>query len=216
MPIIILIFGVILWLPPDDTPTRNSDLGAAMVSGALVSIAVLFIERRQQRESEKRSMQLSLSTQQELESLDLSTYDLRRVSFLRGRKLSRANFQGVNLSGADFSDAILDGGNFKGADLRYANFTGCCLRKAKLNKADLRGANFLEAELEGAELYGADIRGANFGTLTNTVVEEMAIEYAFATSKFIGSLIGGLRFGESTDGTGPSTKHRFAASLQGH
>jgi len=205
VPIIILVFGVVLWWPPEWSPTRKSDLGAALVSGALVSMAVLFIERRQQRESEKRNMQLSLSTQQELEHMDLSNHDLRWVSFLRGRNLSRANFQGAKLSGADFSDALIDEGNFKGADLRHTNFAGCCLRKAKLSKADLRRANFSGAELDGAELYGADIRGANFGTLPDTVVEEMSIEYAFATSKFIGSLIGGLRLGESIDESAPST-----------
>jgi hypothetical protein len=97
VPIVILVVGVTLWWPPEGEFTeagvqtdRSSDLGAALISGAVVAFAVLFIERRQTPESEKRNMQVALSTTQELDGADLSGYELTRTSFLRHLQVRRA------------------------------------------------------------------------------------------------------------------------------
>lgn len=82
----------------------------------------------------------------------------------------RANFEGMNLSGFDFSYANLSCANFKSSNLVGAKFEGAILSKANFECADLQGAdlskakfrksNLKEAKLEEAEINEADFKGA--------------------------------------------------------
>jgi uncharacterized protein YjbI with pentapeptide repeats len=73
----------------------------------------------------------------------------------RGRDGRQADFQGIDLSGAD-----LRGANLRQADLRGVPASKADLSGARLCKADLRGANLSEAKLKGADLSRADLREA--------------------------------------------------------
>lgn len=70
--------------------------------------------------------------------------------------LSDAPYQGLDLSGVDFSRSILTGACFRGADLRGAIFDEATLARVELDSADARGASFREAEL--SELSAAEAR----------------------------------------------------------
>jgi uncharacterized protein YjbI with pentapeptide repeats len=90
-----------------------------------------------------------------------------------GVNISEHIFTGVNLSGADFSEAtlhrtVLEEANLMKANLSKADLTGANLRRADLSranlvKANLRGANLRGADLSGADLSGADLSGADLG-----------------------------------------------------
>ena len=77
---------------------------------------------------------------------------------------------GVNLSGADVSNADLSGNNliganFSGANLGRANLSGSNLINANFFGADLRYADLSRATLGGANLNGADLEGANLNAM---------------------------------------------------
>ncbi len=94
-----------------------------------------------------------------------------------GINLIKATFIEVDLSGADFSYAImsrcsfihckLDGANFSGTDLSKASFvSGCSLTAVQFSLANLSGANFRETDLAGSDFTRAvmektDFSGAN-------------------------------------------------------
>ena len=62
----------------------------------------------------------------------------------------------ANLSGADFSAALLPQANLAGANLSSSNLSG-----ADLSRADLAGDELTGATLSGAKLVGADVSRAN-------------------------------------------------------
>lgn len=65
-------------------------------------------------------------------------------------ELEGANFQGMDLTGVDFSEAELDRANFKNANLANVNFTNAELDEANLSGANIKGAIFKNTELEYA------------------------------------------------------------------
>jgi hypothetical protein len=93
--IVVLLLGVFLWWPPDDPPDRNSDLGAALMGGAmsggLIALTVVFLERRFAAEADERNLQLTLGMGDRFVGIDL-----------RGRDLSGFYLTGKDFSGAKF------------------------------------------------------------------------------------------------------------------
>lgn len=91
------------------------------------------------------------------------------LSFLQLRNidLQGANFQDVNLRGADFLGADLEKANFQGADLQGADFLGADLQYANFQGANLRGADLRGADLKGAHLRGADLKGVDLRVAVN-------------------------------------------------
>ncbi|OYV59154.1 MAG: hypothetical protein B7Z71_08660 [Acidocella sp. 21-58-7] len=90
-----------------------------------------------------------------------------------GINLTKAAFIEVDLSGADFSYAImprcsfinckLDGVNFSGADLSKAAFVSACsLTAVQFSLANLSGANFRECDLTGSDLTRAILEKSDF------------------------------------------------------
>ena len=69
---------------------------------------------------------------------------------------------GMNLSGLDLTEYILNGGgiNLKGRDLSNTNLSGLDLSKMDMSGANLRGANLTNTSLEGVDLTDADLTGA--------------------------------------------------------
>ncbi|MDB2447255.1 pentapeptide repeat-containing protein [bacterium] len=90
----------------------------------------------------------------------------------------RANFEGMNLSGYDLSNANLSCANFRNSSLVGTNFSGANLSRAILENADAQGANFSGAKLKKTNLENAllseidiedaDLKGA---VLTGTILE---------------------------------------------
>ncbi|MDY7018700.1 MAG: pentapeptide repeat-containing protein [Chloroflexota bacterium] len=93
---------------------------------------------------------------------------------LRGSLLLNTNFQGADLTGAEFGDlakaggypaAMLDYTDLRGAKLFRANFKGCYFYGTKLEGAIIRGTDILDANLEEAD-WGSykigDEKGGDF------------------------------------------------------
>ncbi len=93
---------------------------------------------------------------QDLSGFDLHKADLSQKIIFHQAKLVRTNFQGADLSNADFGRASLNRAN-----LRDANLGRAYLSYADLEGADLRGADLSYAYLNHASLRGANLCGAN-------------------------------------------------------
>lgn len=95
----------------------------------------------------------------------LGEVDLREARFARS-SADVLSFQDANISGADFTQARLNGVYFGKSVLPHAAFRMTSLKGAILTGNDLRGvdfhaANLIEAHLNQADLTGANLRHAN-------------------------------------------------------
>ena len=175
--------GLVLWFPGGKDPgTMDTDLGTALLGGAVVAGAVLFLQRRldaewrrldaaRAAEDETRRLrdqaQMLCAMVRDLTGVDFSDRDLRGT-FLRGKVLVEARFEGsvlrrAVLTRANLSGAVLRGADLVGAQAKHANFRGAVLVDAKLSGARLQGADLRGCDLVGAELGGAKLEGAKYG-----------------------------------------------------
>jgi uncharacterized protein YjbI with pentapeptide repeats len=166
--IIMVGVGLTLWASDRQVPGSKGNLGAALVSGAIVAFAIfglqLAAERQQDRLDERQRLHATINNAESLESNDLSNRDLRGFAFAN-KELRRASFARSKLKGVDFTGARIDGAIFRGTDLEGANlhkveardtsFHGANLKNAILEDSSLSGADFREAKLEGTKLTGA-------------------------------------------------------------
>lgn len=94
------------------------------------------------------------------------------LQFLQESNLIHIEKPVVNLSGADFSDAILTGAHLSHAklngislervDLRYAYIANSNLTGVRFDGANLANCNLSNTILTGANFQGANLKGANF------------------------------------------------------
>lgn len=119
---------------------------------------------------------------------------------------SNADFQGIELSGAnftaaDFSDSDLRETGLIDADLNFANFHNADLSKARLVGASLSGASLVQARLCGSDLTGANLNGAQFihaelrGAILHTA---QALGTNFTGANFTGACIQDWNINSST------------------
>jgi uncharacterized protein YjbI with pentapeptide repeats len=184
-----IIPGVRLYWPRRSDPVSRSDLGVALMGGALIAFAVLVLQlmiqyraedesRQRQELSDRESLLLVLGQSPNLSGLDLHEEDLSEAylnqKVLRGADLTGAEMTKVRLQGAVLFDADLKGADLTEArldraDLRYADLSGATLVGASLTGAKLEAASLVKADLSGADLSdawvhadlrGADLRGA--------------------------------------------------------
>jgi len=90
---------------------------------------------------------------------------------LEGIEVPGNDFSGANLASANLRNAVMPGANLTGTDMLDADLRNADIRSAKLQEANLHNAklrhaalslsNFKEAGLRGADLAGADLRGAD-------------------------------------------------------
>jgi uncharacterized protein YjbI with pentapeptide repeats len=105
------------------------------------------------------------------------------LQFLYEAELIQAPEPVIQLNGADFSNALLDGATLSGAELRGVYFGRASIRRGRLIGADLRGSDFSgadfylsdlsQADLTQASLIGAKLQGA---TLTNSKIEDVDLK----------------------------------------
>jgi Pentapeptide repeats (8 copies) len=186
--------GLALWFPGGDDPgTMDTDLGTALLGGAVVACAVLFLQRRldaewrgldEARAAEWRTLDAARAEEDErrrlrdeAQLLCAMVHNLTGVDF-RGRDLSGLVLRNkmlveANLNDADLRRAVLTRTNFTGAELRGAklggaqakgaNFRGATLVRAKFGDAVLDDADLRGCDLHDAELDGARLEGAKYG-----------------------------------------------------
>lgn len=137
--LILVALGLALWWPPSASPSRRSDLGTALLGGAVVAFAVAWFEvvvarrseqdkRHRQEAAERQNLQLTVGLQQELRGIGLAGRDLSGF-YLRGKDLSETDLIGANLSGAFLAKA-----NLFGTFLAEGNLTGVNLSQASVRR----------------------------------------------------------------------------------
>ncbi len=152
--------GLVIWFWDGPGSDRNTDLGSAILGGMIVAIAVLIAEQRFVKESEKRSLNLSIIAQQTLRGIDLKNLDLEDFHF-GGKDLTEAKLNDSQLNKANLQNCTLIGANLQSADLTEANLRGANLGvKAEL-RADFTKTILSRANLDSANLYGAALNGTD-------------------------------------------------------
>jgi uncharacterized protein YjbI with pentapeptide repeats len=152
--------GLGVWLAALETTTDESarlgELGAGLLSGAVVAFAVFLLERVYERRSRAESLRVTIGLQRDLTGIDLN-----------GEELAGFSFQGKVLIGAELSHAKLRKARFGRADLTEARLIGC----------DLTGAIFSGAKLAHASFAAADISGAIFTEADGVAMAKFATAY---------------------------------------
>jgi uncharacterized protein YjbI with pentapeptide repeats len=154
-----VIPGIRLYWPQRRDPVSRTDLGVALMTGALIAFAVLALQilvelraqndaTQRQREADRQALLLVLGRQRDISGIDLDKRDLS------GAYLVGKTFHGANLAGANLKNASLEE-----ASLIEANLVHAVLYNAHLDRADLREADLADASLAGANLNGAKLDG---------------------------------------------------------
>ena len=182
--VLLFVIGGFFWITEFKEPGSRSNLGASLLGGAVVALAILQLQVAQDREerqiaqeqeeerrrlADRQTIQLALGQQKDLTNIDLHGLDLSGF-WLYGKVLDRANFErGIlkgtvlvqaNLKRARLIDAQLQKAYLGGARLERANLTGGKLNEANLEQTHLKTATLINADLRGAWLAGADAQGA--------------------------------------------------------
>jgi hypothetical protein len=151
--------GFLVWKPESDLPGSKSELGAALLGGAVIAFAVLGLQLlvdREQTRSQLRFEQRLIEWQNGISQYQEQQRQRRlqeqelRLAVSVNRDLTGADLQTGNFSHAYLKGKILVETNLRRADLSYSN-----LGDANLTNADLRGASLFNANLRGARLQGA-------------------------------------------------------------
>jgi uncharacterized protein YjbI with pentapeptide repeats len=222
------MLGLGLWLRGGRSPADYTQLGAAVLGGAAVALALYVLEEDRQRATdrlvEQQSLAVQLAVSSDLRRIDLTGADLGSAHLankklmgatLAGANLARANLsnaglrnaymKGVDLTCATMADARIGGGaSLEGADLDGASLQGATLTAADLRDADLREASLERAGLRGADLRGADLTGA---VLTGAVLHDADLSGADLRGAFLPPRLGsvelaGARYDATTDWKG--------------
>lgn len=160
--------GLWLWLPAGDPPNRESDLGGAIIGGAVVALAVLLLDWAATRRSESDQLRLTLNLDRETEGIRLDRRDLGGMYLVR-RNFACATFRGTRLRDSVLYRSILAGADLSGADLRGADAGRVVLNRAQLAGAQLAGCDLGWADLRGADLSG--VRGLGMAKLLCAVYD---------------------------------------------
>jgi hypothetical protein len=139
--------------------TNTFSLGASLVSGAFVTVAIFGLQLASNLTAKEESFQLGIAMQSDLSGFDPQGRSLKKAhlnsKILDGAKLRNADLRQASLRSASLRSAQLHGANLEGADL-----LGADLFVAELPGANLRNADLRSAKLEDAHIWSADFRGA--------------------------------------------------------
>ena len=113
-----------------------------------------------------------------------------RVLSIHMKEARGLNFSGRNMTGADFTGAILIGSNFSKSKLNNAIFYGanlqsCNFEYSDLTNADLRGAVLQNANFKNSVLSNVDLRqGQLFGQKAHEAGEMKAVNAVSGETAF--------------------------------
>ena len=178
-----IIPGLRLYWPRHTDPVSRSDLGVALMGGALIAFAVLGMQlmvqfraeadaNQRETQADRQELLLILGRSRDLSGLDLRDRNLSGA-YLNGKmlngailedvKMSNASLERTQLVGAKMAGAELDGARLQRADLRYADLAGASLvgaklKNVKLDAASLRPRRDVAVDLSRADLTNAWVR----------------------------------------------------------
>ena len=152
--ILLASVGSFLWASEMHVLGSRQQLGAALLSGAVVSLVILVL----QVEPAVEAKAAAPATREEhvAQTRDLRWFDASSLnapgSFLPHRDFRGALLVDADLSDADLSDSLLGSANLTnaslcGASLIWSDLTGANLTGTNLRNADLRGAILVEVEI---------------------------------------------------------------------
>jgi len=121
-----------------------SELGAALLGGVVVAIALLLVERHREAQAVHRDLLLRLSLLEDLDEMDLRNQDASGVH------LPRRHLNNARLTNSVLRDAVFIGAELCSVDAMHAD-----LSRAQLVRAHLDGSRFVRANLSRADLSGA-------------------------------------------------------------
>lgn len=139
---------------------------------------------------EATDLKQAILVRADLNGVDLSHAQLSKA-ILIGAQLSKANLFETDLSHADLSRAV-----FKEARLSHANLEGAKLFEADFFNADLRKANLSKAELTEVNLFYADLVGADLREAKLRDVRLSGADFRdvnFMKAELIGAVLTGAR-----------------------
>jgi uncharacterized protein YjbI with pentapeptide repeats len=171
----VLFTGLTLWWPNRGEVGAKTNLGAALLAGTLVAVAVfavqanlenqrLALSEQQAREraaaTERQTLRLSIGLQRDLTGMDLSGQNLTGF-YMRGKNLTDADLTDATLTGAVLAEAKASNVVLTGADLRGVSLDGADLTEADLSGANLSGTELFDTNLTSALLAGTNLRGTH-------------------------------------------------------
>ncbi len=147
--VVLAVLGFTAYVKGSDA-SKQADLGVAILSGAIIGLAILgaeyLVDQRERHLSElvaewdrRQNLIQTISMNTDLTGIDLSGLNLDGL-YLRGKKLNGANLVGVSLRGADLTNAQFRDALLIGADLSDAILAGTSFESAVMYAVDLSGA----------------------------------------------------------------------------
>jgi hypothetical protein len=200
---ILVAGGLVLWWPPEAPSNSSNELGATLLGGSTVALAVLvaeFLLSRRMREIADHNLLAAQERARQhaelAEELEMRREEAEEaLERERGKRMDKwalqlmASFQQdlrwIDLSERDLSGFYLQGckllrANLKGTNLNGANLNGAYLAWAYLNEATLEGTILSDADLAGASLEGTVLSGANLTGANLTRVNLTGVRLAGA------------------------------------
>jgi uncharacterized protein YjbI with pentapeptide repeats len=162
--------GMYFWWPSRKEAASRSDLGVALMTGALIALGVLGlqvvldirlneVEESRRVAQEEQALKLQLALQGRLIGIPLEQKELAGV-YLYEKDLTNANLRRANLTGAVLSRSDLTRAKLQDATLVGADLNGATLVEARLHRANLDNAILSDAPMKGAKLTDARLRNA--------------------------------------------------------
>lgn len=158
--VFMLALGIVFMLVGRGQSGSNLfSLGASLVSGGFVTVAIFGLQLASNLNAKEESFQLAIAMQSDLSGFSPQGHSLENA-YLNSKILDGAQLSNTNLQSARMRHAALRGTLLHEADLRRADLLGADLFEAELPGADLRNADLRSAKLEDANIWTADFRGA--------------------------------------------------------
>jgi hypothetical protein len=158
--VLMLALGIVFMMAGRGQSRSNwFSLGASLVSGGFVTVAIFGLQLASNLNAKEESFQLAIAMQSDLSGFSPRDHSLENA-YLNSKILDGAQLSNANLRSARMRHAALRGTLLHKADLRQADLLGADLFEAELPHADLRDADLRSAKLEDADIWTADFRGA--------------------------------------------------------
>jgi hypothetical protein len=158
--VFMLALGIVFMMAGRGQSRSNwFSLGASLVSGGFVTVAIFGLQLASNLNAKEESFQLAIAMQSDLSGFSPQGHSLE-YAYLNSKVLDGAQLSNTNLRSAKMRHAALRGTLLHKADLRHADLLGADLFEAELPNADLRDADLRSAKLEDANIWSADFHGA--------------------------------------------------------
>ena len=152
--ILLVSVGSFLWASEMSVIGSRQQLGAGLLSGAVVSLVVLVLQVDPAADSGPSAA--DVRAEHVAQTRDLRWFDAAGLK-MPGSYLPHRDFRDAILRRADLSDADLSDSLFSNSDLSNASLCGTALIWTDLTGANLSGADLRNADLRGANLTGAEL-----------------------------------------------------------